>query len=293
MGAVRIIVLVVAAVAAIGLALVVKTMAGRHAAPPAAVAAVKPTVQVLVAKRDLSIGARVAQGDVGWQAWPAESVNPAFITDGTPPSAPPATPAGRIGATAAQAATAAASAVTGGPMAEQRLMGDVVREPILAGEPLVERKLVKGGAGGYMSVVLQPGMRAVAVPVKSETGAGGFILPGDRVDVVLSRKGEGGGTGGPQPMAKTVLRNIRVLAIDQKPEPDKNSRAMIGQVATLETSASDVELLLKSQAQGELSLILRSYADVGGPSGTLQAAMGPSTEVEIIRAGHVSQVAAR
>jgi pilus assembly protein CpaB len=295
MGTARIIVLVVAALAAIGLALVVRNMAGHRSAPPVVVAAAKPSVQVLVAKRDLSIGTRLAQGDVGWQSWPSDSLNPAWITDGAAPATPPASVAGRIGQGAVQAATSAASAVTGGPAALQNILGDVVREPILSGEPLVEGKLVKGGAGGYMAVVLQPGMRAVATPVTVETGAGGFILPGDRVDVVMSRKNDGAAVqgGGPPGSAQTILHNLKVLAIDQKVKSEKADKSIVGTVATLEVPAPDVELLLKSKAQGELALILRSYADVGGPSGAVQAGLGPGTAVRIIRNGHVSEVATR
>ena len=178
--------------------------------------------------------------------------------------------------------------VSGGG-AMQALSGAIVREPILSGEPIVERKLVRGGQGGYMSVVLQPGMRAVSVPVTVESGAGGFILPGDRVDVVMTRKGDqggGGGAGAPSAVADTVLRNVRVVAIDQRVEPDKNAKAIVGSTATLETPAGDVEMLLRSKAQGELSLVLRSYADLGGASGAMAAR---ASTIRIVRAGHISE----
>ncbi len=300
MGTVRILVLVAAAVAALGLALVVRQMATARRAPPAPVVAVaapeaKPSVQVLVAKRDLAVGSRLAAGDIGWQSWPADALNPAFITDGSAPVAQPTSVAGKIGATAAHAATAAEAAVSGGPSAMQNVMGDVVREPILSGEPVVERKLVRGGAGGYMAVVLQPGMRAVAAPVTVETGAGGFILPGDRVDVVTSHKTDnpGGGGTGQSAVAETILKNLRVLAIDQNVKPDKNARSIVGAVATLEVPASDVELLLKSKAQGEIALVLRSYADVGGPAGGIGADMAKASSVRMIRGGRVSEVMTR
>ncbi len=189
MGAVRIIVLAVAAVAAIALAFVVHKMTSGHPAAPAPVVAAapdKPSVQVLVAKRDLPTGTRLAPADLAWQTWPADSLNPAFITDGSAPIAPPKTVAGK----AEQVAKSATSALSGGG-AMQNLTGAIVREPILANEPVVERKIVRGGEGGYMSVVLQPGMRAMAVEVNATSGAGGFILPGDRVDVLMSRKLEG------------------------------------------------------------------------------------------------------
>ena len=293
MGTVRIIVLVVAAMAAIGLALVVRNMAARRPPPPvvAVAAPAKPSVQVLVARRDLAVGARLTSADFGWQAWPADSLNPAFITNGVPPVSDQATVSARIG----HAAAAAESDVLGGPNAVQTLTGAVVREPILTGEPLMERKLVRGGAGGYMSVVLQPGMRAVAAPVTVETGAGGFILPGDRVDVVTSRKTDvpGAPAGTPAAIAETILHNLKVLAIDQQVRTDKSAKSIVGAVATLEVPASDVELLLRSKAQGELILVLRSYADVGGPAGALEAGLGHGSAVRVIRAGHVSEVLTR
>ena len=279
MGTVRIIVLVVAALAAIGLAFVVRRMAGGHKPPPvvavAAPAPTKPTLQVLTAKRDLSIGTRLAPTDLGWTPWPADALNAAYITDGSAPST-----ARGFGATAAAAATHVMS--TGGPM--QAMTGAIVREQIFSGEPIVERKLVRGGQGGYMSVVLQPGMRAVSVPVTVESGAGGFILPGDRVDVVMTRKGDGGGA--QTAMATTVLHNLRVVAIDQRVEPDKNAKTIVGSTATIETPAADVETLLRAKAQGELSLALRSYADLGGSSG---ASAAKSQTIRIVRAGQVSE----
>ena len=283
MGPVRIIVLVVAALAAIGLAFVVRQMAGGHPGPPpvavAPPAPVKPTLQVLTARRDLVIGTRLAPGDLTWAAWPADALNPAFITDGSAP-----TSAKGFGATAAAAATHVISGA-GGPM--QAMTGAIVREQIFSGEPIIERKLVRGGQGGYMSVILQPGMRAVSVPVTVETGAGGFVLPGDRVDVIMTRKTEqSGGAGGQTAVAATVLRNLRVVAIDQRVEPDKNAKAIVGSTATLETPAADVEALLRARAQGDLSLSLRSYADLGGASGATAAR---SETVRIVRAGHISE----
>jgi pilus assembly protein CpaB len=162
---------------------------------------------------------------------------------------------------------------------------------------------VKGGQGGYMSVVLQPGMRAVAVPVNVESGAGGFILPGDRVDVLMSRKLEGQsaqvgavniGSAGAPVAAETVLQNVRVLAIDQQVQPAKDAKTIVGAAATLEVPAEDVEILVKAHAAGELSLALRSYADLGARIGPVVA---PDTQasmaVRMIRSGHLSEAYAR
>jgi pilus assembly protein CpaB len=176
----------------------------------------------------------------------------------------------------------------GGGAAMQALTGSIVREPILQGEPVSLKKLVRPGDGGYMSVLLQPGMRAVAMPVTVESGAGGFILPGDRVDVISSGKadqpGAQAGAGG---VAQTVLTNVRVLAVDQKTEPEKNANTIVGGTVTLEVPASDVEVLVRAKAQGDLGLALRSYADMSGPAGR---GAGFNGAVRIFRAGQVSQV---
>ncbi len=293
MNAVRLIILLVAAVAAIGLAFVVRGAFGDKktaaaVAAPVVTAVSKPTSQVLVAKHDLPIGARLTPADVDWQPWPADSLNPAFITDG----APPATPS--TGAKAAvDDAKKAASTLFGGA-AMQQVVGAIVKEPILANEPMTLRKLVRSGEGNYMAVVVQPGMRAMSISVTVDTGAGGFILPGDRVDVILATQAEGGRGYS----SSTVLRNIRVLAIDQASEPDKGAKTMVGAVATLEINTGDTEVLTSAQAtakaQGLLVLALRSYADAGAASGRV-AARGASsdedtTTVRVYRAGQPSEV---
>jgi len=287
MGAVRIIVLAVAAVAAIGLALMVRNMAAGHRPPPAPVAAPapveKPMAQVLVAKRDLPVGTRIASGDVGWQPWPIDALNASFITDGSAPVAAPQ-PKSAAGKAAKAVETAAAQVISGDPA--KALDGAVVREPILSGEPVTERKIVRGGEGGYMAVVLQPGMRAMALPVTVETGAGGFILPGDRVDVLQNKRIEGSGGGSNQDtVSNVIMRNLRVLAIDQTTEPEKNARAVVGATATLEVPAADEAVVAKAKSQGDLVLALRSYADAGGPSGR---GVPENTRVRVWRAGQAS-----
>jgi pilus assembly protein CpaB len=270
MGAIRlVVVLVVAALAAVTLALVVRHMTAHR---PGAIAATPPPrleTRVLVAKRDLQVGARLTADDVAWQSWPAASVNPAFITGG---------PAGPQVGVVTKAEEVLQAATVGDPSV-QALAGSLVREPILANEPMTERKLVKGGEGGFMSVKLPAGMRALAVPVTVETGAGGFILPGDRVDVVLSIKVQSSGDlrGAPaQPVVShTVMRNLKVLAIDQTTEPKPGAASVVGATATLEVADADVDDLAKAKDEGALLLALRSYADIGGPAGRAAPAAAP------------------
>ena len=278
MGALRlVIVLVVAAFSAVGLALVVRHMTAR--APSTAMAATpapRPSVRVLVAKRDLAIGQRLQPEDVAWQTWPKEAVNPAFITGG------PIDPKESL---AAKAEAALQSATAGDP-AVQQVAGAWVREPMVANQPISLRMLVKSGQGGFMAVKLPAGMRAMSTPVTVETGVSGFILPGDHVDVIenikLSSNGSGGGPTQPV-QSRTILRNMTVLAIDQAAEPKAGASSLVGTTATLQVAAADIDILAKAREEGTLQLALRSYADMTGPEG--------STEPEPVhRAVHVAAV---
>jgi pilus assembly protein CpaB len=293
MSPVRLFILVIAALAAIVLAFVVRgAFTPKKAPSPAAVVAAapaaKPTVQVLVAKRDLPIGTRLVAGDVGWQQWPAEAMNPSFITDGTGPKVEKAGAAGAAEGAARTAGNLFANADMGG------MVGVIVKEPFVVGEPIVARKVVRGGEGGFMSVVLTPGMRAIAAPVTVDSAAGGFILPGDRVDVIYSRDAQSEDVKGY--VTRTVMRNVRVLAIDQKPQPEKDAQTMVGAVATLEIPASDAEAMASAVAQakqsGVLMLTLRGITDTaGGPSRGGGASGSEQTHtVRVHRAGVVTEV---
>lgn len=290
MSAARLFILVIAAVAAIVLAFMVRGAFAPKKAEPVAVAAApaaKPMTRVLVAKRDLPVGTRLAASDMGWQDWPADALNPAYVTDGAPPAVKSDGAKGAV----VDATKAASGAVFGEP-ALQAFVDAVVREPILAGEPIMARKTVKSGEGNFMSIVLAPGKRAVAVPISVDSAAGGFIMPGDRVDLLFSKNNDAdkGGV-----VTRTVLRNVRVLAIDQTAEAAPDAKALVGAVATIEVAAGDTEFLAAAQAQakagGFLSMTLRSYADAGGPSGR-GSSSGGSQSVRVHRAGQVSEVMA-
>ncbi|WP_269714708.1 Flp pilus assembly protein CpaB [Caulobacter sp. NIBR2454] len=293
MSAARILVFVVAAIAALG-AWFVMRMASRPADAPVAQTVAGPSTpmtQVLVSTRELPIGTRLVAGDVTWRSWPADALNPAFITDGAAP-APVEKPSD------AKKVAEAAGQMLGGGGAAQALEGAVVRESIAAGEPILAGKIVRGGEGGFMAAVLRPGMRAVAVPISVQNGAGGFILPGDRVDVLQSREVEPAGLSlGSAPKAQftadTVLANIRVLAIDQSPAAAKGANTLIGAVATLEVSPPEAEALMRAKAQGDVVLALRPYADAGGSSGPRPSAEDGAGVVRIHRAGATGAVAVR
>jgi pilus assembly protein CpaB len=291
-------ILIIAAIAAVGLAFVL-AVSMKHKTVQV-VAASDPTphavVQVLVAKHDLAIGTRLANGDLAWQAWPANAVNAAFITDGHGEQTAPAT------ATAAavnQVAKAAATSMSGGgPM--EALYGAMVRAAILANEPISSAKLLRAGEGGFMSVVLKPGMRAISIPVTVSTGAGGFVLPGDRVDLVQARPVDPAANGGrPGFTVAEVLRDVRVLAIDQSIAPAKDSETIVGAVATLEVPDEDAKTVALAKAQGEIMLALRPFGDNGAT--TAPGAAAPpappkvvavqGASVRVFRAGVATEVA--
>ncbi len=269
MGPVRVVILLVALVAAVGAAVLVRGMSQAQAPAPVVAAAPevveRPMTEVLIAKRDLPAGTILVQEDMGWQAWPQDSLNELFLTKASVEKPDEQNKVVKA-AEAAGAAAVTAVAGPGGVVAE--LVGTVVREPILAGEPMTRRKVVRAGSAGIMAITLQPGMRAIAVPLSAESAAGGFILPGDHVDVVSSREVEAPGVnGGKRFLSETVLRNVKVMAIDQATGTEGS--AVVGATATLELSSNQAEVLVLAKAQGSLTLILRSYADTDGPTETV------------------------
>ena len=287
MGAVRIAIFAVAAIVAIVLAFFVRGMVTPKAPPaPVVVAAApaKPMANVLVASRDLPVGARLSSTDMTWQPWPIEALNPNFVTDGAAPAPAADTAAKQVAQKAAQTTSAM---MAQGPMGA--FDGAIVKEPMLKGEPVIARKVVRGGQSGYMAVVLLPGMRAMSVPINAETAAGGFILPGDRVDVLQSKQAADGRTW----VSETLMRNLRVLAIDQKTDPEKDARTIVGAVAVLEVPAADAEVLSRGKAQGEMQLALRSYADLGGSASRGVPGKRGGQGLRVYRGGSASEVLVR
>ncbi|WP_312784884.1 Flp pilus assembly protein CpaB [Brevundimonas sp.] len=311
----KIAVICIAAVSAIGLALVVRAMGSSGEPTAVATAAVQapPMARVLVAAKDLEPGARLTDSDLAWKDWPVAEVNPVFMTDGSVPvpasaakeaadAKPEAKTDAKVEGAAERVTRAATELATGGAKAD--FIGAVVREPILAGEPIVARKIVRAGDSGYMAAYLEPGMRAMAIRVTVETAAGGFILPGDRADVLLTREVKlanvlngAAGEAGTKFVSATVMQNVKVLAIDQNTRAAENEQAVVGATATLEVSGRDAEVLALAKSEGELSLVLRSYADTAGPSGRTAAATarsnsgGSSGVVRVYREGQAEAVA--
>ena len=190
------------------------------------------TVEVLIAKTDINMGAAVGAQDFQWQAWPAATTGGSYVLKKDKPNA------------------------------IEELSGSIARAPFTAGEPIREAKLIKANGSGYMAAILPSGMRAISTEISPETGAGGFILPNDRVDVILSRREKNQDARGTETTtSETILTNVRVLAIDQTVEEKNGQRVVVGKTATLELSPRQSETLALSRQTGTLSLALRSLLD--------------------------------
>jgi pilus assembly protein CpaB len=239
----RLVVLGLAAVAAGGVALLVRGLMG--GGTPRVVAAVPPpiaTTEVLVASNDLLPGQHLDNAQVRWQKWPKSSVDSNLITD--------------------NAAVDPTKIVS----------GTVVRTSIVAGEPITNAKIIRTDAAGIMAASLTPGTRAVSITVSTDTGAGGFILPSDRVDVIATVQISDNPK---RYRAFVILDNIRVLAMDQTNTEDKGQKVVLAKTATLEVTPQQAELLAQAQATGPISLALRSLAD-SSASSMAASALGPS-----------------
>ena len=280
-----------AAIAALILAFLVRGMvagSGSHKAEASVQAPpTQPTARVLVAARDLPAGTRLTEADLNWQDWPVNTLNAAYIVDGGSPVAAAAPAAGSEDAaakkdgpkdgpvTVKKPANEVVQAIADKVVpssAKEAYIGGVTRESILANEPIIDAKIVRADEGGYMAVMLNPGMRALAVPVSVDNTAGGFILPGDRVDILVTHQTPRTTGSGTIDSVQPVLRNIRVLAIDQQVAAEEGKQSVIGATATLEVSPGDGQVVTLAKASGTLSLMLRSYADTAGPSGAVAAA---------------------
>ena len=185
----RIIVLVIA-LAAGGIAALLAGRSDKTPPPAPPPVAQLETVDVLIANSDIGLGTKVSSQDLRWQTWPAAAAGPAFIRKSERPDA------------------------------INQLAGSITRAPFASGEPIREAKLIRAGGSGYMAAILPGGMRAVSTEISPETGVGGFILPNDHVDVILSRRDKEAekAAGVEVHTSETILSNIRVLAIDQTVE---------------------------------------------------------------------------
>lgn len=217
-----------------------------------AVAAPAPKVEleeVLVAAANLPPGHALVDADVRWQSWPEEALNPGYLTRSARPDA------------------------------LETLVGSVLRDGLVEGEPLRDEKLAKPGSG-FLAAILPAGKRAVAVRVSAETTAGGFIRPNDHVDVIATGRESG--------LSNIILTNIRVLAIDQNASEAQAESASVGKTATLELDPAQAEAVASAETAGTLALALRSSADID--EAPALAHKSASTTVRILRAGRSETV---
>jgi pilus assembly protein CpaB len=224
--------------------------------PPVPVAQMQ-TVDVLVAKADIGLGQSVKPEDMQWQSWPAATASSSFIRRSDRPEA------------------------------AKEVVGSIARAPFIAGEPIRDPKLIKANGSGFMAAILPSGMRAVSTEISPETGAGGFILPNDRVDVILSKREKNPDRSGSGDIVNSeiILANVRVLAIDQAPKEKEGQNAVVGKTVTLELKPEQTETLARSRQSGTLSLSLRSIADVNAVDTKSDDASRRGDSINVVRYG--------
>ncbi|WP_298242316.1 Flp pilus assembly protein CpaB [uncultured Bradyrhizobium sp.] len=260
MNTARIVVLVIA-LAAGGVAAYLASGYQNAPAPVAPVAEKLPTVEVLIAKNDIQLGQALKPDDLQWQTWPAATASNAFIRRDSRPEA------------------------------QTQIAGSIARVPLMQGEPIREQKLVRAEGSGFMAAILPSGMRAVSTEISAETGAGGFILPNDRVDIVLTRRlknpdANGALAGNDLILSEVILTNIRVLAIDQAPKEKDGQTAVVGKTVTLELKPDQVATLSAARQGGTLQLALRSIVDANAVEGSIQDKAAKVTDgINVIRFG--------
>lgn len=232
MSARQLIVLVVAAVAAIGALLLIRGMGSREVEATEAEAPIAGE-QVLVAARDVAQGAALAPGDLAVALFPTESVAPAFVRLSQQPSA------------------------------QADLVGAVTRRALVQGEPITLATVVQPEGRGFMAAQLEPGFRAVAIEISGETAAGGYIQPNDHVDVIVTarvQRTDGSGRG-EEVRSDIILQDIRVLALGETTQPQttgsEGPATVEAAVAVLEMTAEDARILALGGEMGTISLALR------------------------------------
>ena len=227
----RMAILGVAVIAAGGAALMASNLASTPE-PVQVVAKAEPAIdlsEILVADKDIPLGAKLDSSMVRWQKWPEEMVASGYIEK------------------------------SGDQSIDEAIAGSIVRSAFFEGEPIRNGKLIKSDSG-YMSAMLPSGMRAIATSISTDTGAGGFILPNDRVDVIMTRRVQT--DAGEKFVTETILENIRVLAIDQTIEEKDGEAVVVGSTATLQLDPRQTEILTVAQQMADrLALSLRSLED--------------------------------
>ena len=176
----------------------------------------------------------------------------------------------------------------------KEIAGSIARSPFIAGEPIREQKLVNANGSGFMAAILPTGMRAISTEISPETGAGGFILPNDRVDVILTKREKTpGSSGGDAVQSEIILSNIRVLAIDQAPKEKEGINTLVGRTVTLELKPEQAETLARARQSGTLALALRSITDINATAEGRDQVQKRSESVNVVRYGIANQTTAQ
>lgn len=228
----RVVVLGIAVMAAGGAIVVVRAGMGANKARKPVATEATAAEDVLVAAINIDAGHTLSPEWVRWQPWPKTAVDVSFITK------------------------------TKQPNTTKAVTGLIPRSRLVPGEPITDANTVRANTPGFMAAILSPGMRAISVSVSPQTSAGGFILPNDRVDVLLTR--DMGANNAKNFQTETLLKDVRVLAVDQTIVPEKDHQSVVGHTATLELSLEQSELMAKSEESGVISLALRSLGDSDG-----------------------------
>jgi pilus assembly protein CpaB len=250
----------VAGVASLAAFVIMGKYVNQPKAKPQIVKEVVDSVRVLVARSDLPLGSITTEQSFRWQDWPKDSISPSFITSSLKPAA------------------------------DKDYANFIARSPVLAGEPITDSKVIKSGSGGVLAAILPPGMRAVSTKISEQSAAGKLILPNDHVDLILIQR-KRGKAGGEEVNADTLFRNVRVLAIGQNLETKDGKKTADGNVAVLEMTPKQSEMLSMANTIGEISLALRSVADLSGEGPeVLNKQAERSGSVRVLRYGVKSRV---
>jgi pilus assembly protein CpaB len=267
----RIVLLLVALIAG-GLAAFLATRGGNEPQQaPVTQVVQEARAQVLIAKSNVGVGERLTADNVQWQDWPEGAVRPEYITS------------------------------AGTPNAIDQMKGAIARFELFSGEPIQQNKLVRSDQG-YLSAVLDKGMRGVSISVAAESASGGFIVPNDHVDVILTQSGPSGQT------SSTLLSNVRVLAIntrlgetgktggteDDGSDPNASPKSQVfpgTAIATVELDPVQAETIINASQLGRLSLALRSIVDFKPTPGE-QDAIKRNAPIKLIRYGQEASVMA-
>ena len=187
-------------------------------------------VDVLTVTRDFAVGETIKAEELVWAPWPKSNVVEGYYVQTTVPAS------------------------------IEELTGAVVKQALYKGEALLPQKVVKKGEQGMLATLMDPEMRAISIEISAESASGGFILPNDRVDVILTYDQNADPDRGivARKIATTIVKNVRVLAIDQNFKvSEEGETSRLGSTATLEVNPTEVELLALAQERGEVTLALR------------------------------------